>query len=396
MVADAALVFLTHFAIILTLGIISTIIARMLRLPSTLLYIISGMMLGMLAQRGVIQLSFPELFIATVSIFALAIVLFDACSHFKWYEFDTHTFLALKHTGIFIALCFIVLTPLLMFLFPITQLYLAFMFSGLMIGTSPDAMLSLLKGKPHRVIEFLKLESTLNTPLVVILPFLVLELHQLGGGFLTPFVKEFSALALTISISAAVSIVLSLIVFKLMKKYYSESLSPLVLITVALLSYVLGEQLGGNGVLSVTIMGLFFGNSYIKHPTLLREFSKAMSTFFVLLFFILLGIYLKIPTDFSFFLTSLVLFIVYLCLRYLSTVLTFHKSTYSFKEQLFITLNVPKGFAVAITLLSLNTFAGSIPELGTILKISTLLIIYKLLLSTIITRNTKFFLGETL
>src|SRR3989338_415381 len=99
-----------------------------------------------------------------------------------------------------------ILTPFLMFLFPITQLYLAFMFSGLMIGTSPDAMLSLLKGKPHRVIEFLKLESMLNTPLVVILPFLVLELHQLGGGFLTPFVKEFSTLALTIIISAGVSV----------------------------------------------------------------------------------------------------------------------------------------------------------------------------------------------
>src|SRR3989338_7583987 len=109
-----------------------------------------------------------------------------------------------------------ILTPFLMFLFPITELYLALMFSGLMIGTSPDAMLSLLKGKPHRVIEFLKLESMLNTPLIVILPFLVLELHQLGRGILSSFVKEFSELLLMIIVSAGVSVVLSLIVFKLM------------------------------------------------------------------------------------------------------------------------------------------------------------------------------------
>ena len=48
------------------------------------------------------------------------------------------------------------------------------------------------------------------------------------------------------------------------KKQYSEILSPVTLIASTILTYILAEELGGNGVLAVTTLGLFFGNVYIK------------------------------------------------------------------------------------------------------------------------------------
>ena len=60
-----------------------------------------------------------------------------------------------------------------------------------------------------------------------------------------------------------------------MKKYYSYTLSPLAMITAAVLTYVGAEALGGNGVLAVTTAGLMFGNLYhVKHMRKLQEFGE--------------------------------------------------------------------------------------------------------------------------
>ena len=62
--------------------------------------------------------------------------------------------------------------------------------------------------------------------------------------------------------------------FKAMKRTYSEVLSPVATITAALLSYILAENLGGNGVLAVTTLGVFFGTITVKKKVHLQEFSS--------------------------------------------------------------------------------------------------------------------------
>ena len=85
-----------------------------------------------------------------------------------------------------------------------------------------------------------------------------------------PFLKDF-ILRFVAGIGAG--FLVGIIIFKVMKKAYSEILSPLAVITAALLTYILAENLGGNGVLAITTMGLFFGNVYVKQKIQLMEFS---------------------------------------------------------------------------------------------------------------------------
>ena len=76
-------------------------------------------------------------------------------------------------------------------------------------------------------------------------------------------------------------------------------------------------------------------------------------------------------------------------IRFLSVEFIFLKSGYDIKEKLYLTLNIPKGIAVAVVIFTLAT--KSITGLNTVLDLIFLFMIYSIILSTVITHFTKFF-----
>ena len=64
--------------------------------------------------------------------------------------------------------------------------------------------------------------------------------------------------------------------------------------TAAILSFILAENLGGNGVLAVTTMGLFVGNMIVKEKGSITEFASLFSLMLELLVFVLLGLVIEI------------------------------------------------------------------------------------------------------
>ena len=153
---------------------------------------------------------------------------------------------------------------------------------------------------------------------------------------------------------------------------------------------LLSESLGGNGVLAVTSAGLVFSNMYkIKHAQKLREFGEIFSEVLEILVFVLVGSVIKIPLVSSFLIPASLLFLAYLTIRFLSVEFTMGKKGYTFKEKLYLSLNIPKGIAVAVVIFTLAT--KSVPGIGLVVDLTLLFMIYSIILSTIITHFTKFF-----
>jgi len=254
----------------------------------------------------------------------------------------------------------------------------------------------MLKQGNHKIVELLRIESIVNTPLTVLLPFIILDLMQSLTAQevifsklldnLKPFITQF-----VVGIGAGVLI--GLIVAKAMKKAYSETISPLALITAALLTYILAENLGGNGVLAVTVMGLMFGNFYVKQKEQLYSFSSVFENSLMILVFILVGIGISVPfSSYIFWIKAFILFIFYLCIRYAAVMWAMNKQKLTIKEKLFMTFNIPKGIAVAVVAFTLATKVTEIPGLQTILNLVVIFMLFSLIVATFVSKFDHWFL----
>ena len=256
-----------------------------------------------------------------------------------------------------------------------------------MSGTDPVSVFILLKNKTNKVLDFLKVEAIINTPLVVLIPFMFLEFITENKEIsvltqVAPFIQQ-------IVTGVGAGIVIGLIMFKSMKKVYSEQFSPVALLTATLITYIVAENLGGNGVLGVATLGLLFGNMYVKKKTRLSEFSSMLSSSLEILVFVLVGIMVKIPLQLSFFIKLIILYFILILCRYLAMKITFLKDDKMTKKQLwYMALNMPKGIAVTsvIFTIALQNIEG-IQTLVNLVMAGTIL---SLIVSTIITWLTQF------
>jgi len=268
--------------------------------------------------------------------------------------------------------------------------FIAIVFATFMAGTSPDVASAMGAGNKNKIVEFLELESVVNTPIIVLLPFIVLDLQtSLMGTTTDTLLTQLVPFLQQIVVGIGAGALVGLIVLKILSKYYSEKLSPIAVIASALLTYVLAENLEGNGVLAVTTIAVIFGNVYLKHRERLSNFGEVFALFLQMILFILLGFLIRVPFTKEFFILSGVLFLVLLVARFLALQISFWKS-YSMKEKIFMTLNSPKGIATAVVIFILS--ALSIPGMKLILDLGLMFILYSMILSTVVVKFSEYFI----
>ena len=389
----SVLLFLTYLAVILLIGILISIASRKLKLPNILLLIIIGIILSNITYKNSPLVWFPDLFLSSISILALVMIIFDSSSRFKLRSFDILSLNTLSLSLIFLILNIVFLSASTMLIFDVKSVFLALIFSSLMSGTDPGAVLSMLSGAKARIFDLLKVEALLNTPLVVLLPFIILDLSKSLKGeiILSQFIGQIAPFLQQFVVGIGAGVLIGLIMFKFMKKEYSKVLSPLAMITAALLAYIIAENLKANGVLAVTSMGLLFGNVYLKQKIQLQEFSLVFSNSLEIMVFILVGLIVKIPFQVDFFVKSLALFLIYLIIRYFAIAISLRKLKFNFKEKVFMALNAQKGIAVAVVAFSLANL--NIEGMQVILNLILAFMLYSIVLSTIIIRFSKLFVN---
>lgn len=386
------LTILTSLAVLLLIGVLSSIIATKLKIPDVLLLILAGMAIGQITYQGAAIIEFPQSFLSAISILALVMIVFHSSSRFKFRELDTFSFKAIKLTLIFLFMNLLFLTIAVYSIYRVPVI-LCLAFSALMAGTSPSVTLSLLKRGKSKVMQFLEIESLINTPLIVLLPFVILDMWGIEFGLIfSKFIEQISPFAQQIISGVGAGVVLGIIAFEIMKRKYSEKYSPIALVVIALLTYILAENLGGNGVLAVAVLGLIFGNFHLKERAAVKTFETVFTDFLQILVFLLIGLMIKIPFTTDFLLSSVYIFFIFILIRWLSVMLFSSKEKYTFKEKLFLTLHVPKGIATAVVAFSLlsYTFIG----MKVILDLILAFILYSVVLSAAVTSLKGFFLGK--
>jgi len=385
------LLFLTYLAIILLIGLLTSIVSQKFKIPNILLLLFIGVGLGKITYKEGPLIFFPELFLTGISILALVMIVFDAASRFKLRILDYLSLHTLWLSVVFLIFNLIFLTVFTMLIFGIKSIFLALVFSALMSGTGPSAVMSMFKNVKHRVLEFLKLEALINTPLVVLLPFIILDLRTTLKDqiLISTFIEQFVPLLQQFVVGVGSGVLVGLIMFKFMKKQYSTVLSPLALITATLLTYIIAENLQGNGVLAVTAMGIIFGSVYVKQKPHLQEFSSVFANSLEILVFILIGIVIAIPFSLEFFIKSVILFALYLIIRYISIIFSLRGINFTLKEKIFMSLNAQKGIAVAVVVFSLANL--NITGIDVILNLALVFMLYSIVVSSVVLRLAKKF-----
>ncbi len=374
-----ALIITTAIAVLLLIGVTCSWAGKKLKIPDALLLIATGMIFGGITYKNQPLIQFPEVFLSSVAIIALAMIVFDSTARLRIKELDTFSLKAVRLTFISTVFTLILFTTAAKYILNI-PFWNSLLLSAIMTGTSAEIMLA-QTGK-SRSQMLLKLESIFNTPLTVILPFIIIELMQnIKGTIITEIIEQTIPFIMKLIVGIGAGVFVGIILFKIVQKMYAEVYSQLAVIIAALLSYVLAENLGGSGVLAVTTLGLFFGNAYSKAKITLLEAESVLAKALYILVLILTGLIIKIPYTKEFIAISATLFGVYTAIRLLSVLASTKGEKYSLWEKINMTLNAPKGVATAavVFILAVHNIEG----ITTVINITFAFILYSIITTSI-------------
>jgi len=397
-----ALLVLTNIGIILLLGLLVSVLSKRLKISNVLLLVLLGLVLGRILYSGHPLFFFEPNLLVGIGILALVMVVFDGASRFRFREVNELSIASLKVIGYFTLFSVLLITSFTNLLFfegvNVTNILFSIIFAVVVVGTDPGSVFAMLKDfvgeRAKKVVGLLQIEAIINTPLIVLIPFIILDIIknlELGqGDFLSSFIGQIPALFAQIIVGIGAGVVVGLVVFKTMQKVYSHEFSPIAIITAAILAYILAENLHGNGVLAVATLGLVFGNIYVKEKPQLQEFNYMLSNALEILVFVLVGLMIRVPLTLDFFLKSFFLFCLLVLSRSAATFVALKKLDYSFKEKLFISFNMPKGIAVAVVAFSFALYTDV--QMGIILNLILAFVVYSLILSSVVDRMSKKFI----
>ncbi|MBW3012870.1 cation:proton antiporter [Candidatus Woesearchaeota archaeon] len=384
---DAILNGLTFIAVALLIGLISSIFAKKLKIPDVLVLVAVGIGFGLYIEIENIDFVLPTPLISALGLFTLVLLVFESTAQIRFKELDWVSVSALKITFSTVFFNFVILsfaTLAIVFGFQLKFLFLSLLFGALTCGTAPDVILSLLGSCKQKILRVLSIESIINTPFTVLLPLIIVDLQKGATGAV--FAGFTGGFLLKITAGLGSGLLIGLVMFKIMRKQYSERYSPIAVIAAALLSYVLAERIGGNGIIAVTTLGLFFGNLEIKQKVTLLQFESVLSTLLKVLIFVLIGVIIKFPITPIFFIKSISLFIIYLAVRYLAVKVAAKEEPVLIR--LFMALTASKGLAVVVvTFILASTITGFDPILHYILAF----VLYSLIVSSVVVWFSKSF-----
>lgn len=370
------------------MGIIISYLASKIKLPDILLLILSGILLGLMNIK--INKFVPTEVLAAFATFALIMIIFDSTKELKFKEIKELSPLSLKLALIFF-ISIIALLPLPAYVlftkgsYLISSLLLALFFSLLMGGTSPAVVLELFGKTKNKFLEILEFESIINTPLTVIFPILVFNFYvgkTPDWSYLLLFLQQ-------IIIGIGIGIALGYLFCRILSWLATEKISPLLIVSLALLIYVISENLKGNGVLALTLFGIIYGKSHIREKIELTKFMDLFTTFLKIIVFILLGLMIDLSYYNKFFIIkALILFIIYLLIRFISIYITFYRTEVSLKEKIFLSLNAAKGIGEGVIVLIIGSY--NLPSLGEIIQLVLLFILLTIAASIISVKLSKY------
>jgi cell volume regulation protein A len=372
---------LLQLGLVLLIGVLLSLLASRLRVPDILLFVLVGFGLAQFPFEHNPVIGFTPYFIVTVSLFALALIVFEGSANFRLGEVDHLSAATLKLILWSIVLHMSLFTAAAVMLgFPVGM---AAVFAGILLGTSAPVVIPLLGKVRGEMFSLLKLESLLNTPVNVVVPFLLLDLVTATGGHdvFTVAAAQLQPFLLKLFVGIGVGVLAGIILFKVFKRVYEKVHSPLSLLISALVSFSIAEKLGGSGVLAVTAQGMLFGNMYLAGHLRgrLMEVQSVFSRSLYILLFMLFGSILAIDYSWGFLLKGVVLTLAYLVIRWLVVLFALGRHITG-RARLFMTLLSPNGASA----IAVAAYVGSLalPAAREIAALTGLVVLLQIIIAS--------------
>jgi NhaP-type Na+/H+ or K+/H+ antiporter len=366
-------------ASILAAGIAAQWLSWKLGLPSILLLLLFGFVLGPIT--GVLNPDdfFGELLFPFVSL-SVAIILFEGGLTLKFKELKAVGGVVLRLILIGIPVTLVLATlfaySILGFSFSISLL-----FGSILVVTGPTVILPILRQvKPNsKINSILKWEGIVNDPIGALIAILVFEAILATGLREATLITAFGLLK-TVFLSSLLGVVGAVIIVLLIKRdlvpdYLQNSIS----LTLALIVFVISNLFQKeSGLFAVTIMGIILANQKKVVVSHIIEFKENIRLLLISVLFIILAARLNIETLEALGWQSIVFTIILILLvRPAAVFISTIKTKITFREKVFVSAMAPRGIVAAAVsaLFALELQNEGIEEAAVLVPITFMVII---------------------
>ncbi|QGQ44951.1 potassium/proton antiporter [Metabacillus sediminilitoris] len=336
--------FILLAAILFIMGVVSTKFSARLGVPSLVLFMLVGMIMGS-DILGIVYFDNAAL-AQMVGIFALVIILFEGGLQTKWSSLRPVIMPSLSLATIGVLITSGTVAVAAKYILELGWLE-AILFGAIVGSTDAAAVFAVLKGQniKDRISTTLEAESGSNDPMAVFLTVAMIELITLPDANIFSLIGSFF-------IEMGLGLVVGFIAGKLAIKALnsinldSSGLYPIFALAFALLTYGLTAFLHGSGLLAVYVLAIIIGNAEIVYRHSIFRFSEGFAWIMQILMFVILGL-LVFPSELftwdiswkSLLISAILIFIARPIAVYLSTI----KMNYTHKEKIFLSWAGLKG-----------------------------------------------------
>lgn len=263
--------------------------------PSLLLFVFLGMLFG---SDGIVGIPFDNYRLAEeVCSTALIFIMFYGGFGTNWKAARPVAVPAILMSSLGVVIT-CALTGLFCHFILHMRLLEGFLVGAVISSTDAASVFSILRSKKLNLkggtASLLEIESGSNDPMSYMLTIVILSMMEPGTN-----ISIFSTLVSQIFIGVLGGFAICLLSRLLLKKvsFGIQGLHTIFVIAIALISYSLPGILGGNGYLSVYIVGIVLGNSKILHKVPLIHFFDGITWLMQIVLFFVLGL-LSFPSHF--------------------------------------------------------------------------------------------------
>lgn len=338
---------LTSLVTVMIIGILSHMLARMLKIPSIVFLLFAGIILGPEIAGIILPERFGSGFELLVGL-SVAIIVFDGGLDIDIRQLRTIQKSIFNLVTIGVAITVLLSSIAAYFILDI-PFSIALLFGALISATGPTVITPLIRQVRvnTKVASTLQVESVLNDGTSVIIAAVVFEwiVTSLAGIEAVEFLLTRLLTGILFGMLSGIILILILRRFPLLTEQYAR----LFTISILFAAFIGAENIGKqSGIMAMAVLGIFIGSSDVPHKKIIKDFKEDISIILLSIIFILLSTLI----DFDYikavgFKGIILVLLLMLIIRPLAVFASTHASNLKLGEKTFISAMGPRGVVPA-------------------------------------------------